>query len=181
MKAETTRRPLLPACASALRIKCTRQRWQLALSTLATVAFALVGVGHDQLYAAQAAARELAHERGPERLGLGRADVHAENLPFRLVLHDKPAVPGPPAVVGEAEEGEGLGSPLAVPLTREGRKPTKLDQPRLALMKHQAKAGQPRLEGQEHLLRIRLALEAHDEVVRIAHGHNATACRRRRH
>jgi hypothetical protein len=78
--------------------------------------------------------------------------------------------------VGEAEEGEGLGSPLAAPLTREGRKSTELDQPRLALMEHQAKAGQPRLEGQEHLLRIRLALEAHDEVVRIAHGHNATAC-----
>src|ERR1700736_693002 len=38
MKAETTRRPLLPACASALRMKCTRQRCQLALSTLATVA-----------------------------------------------------------------------------------------------------------------------------------------------
>ena len=78
--------------------------------------------------------------------------------------------------VGEAEEGEGLGSPLAAPLTREGRKSTEPDQPRLALMEHQAKAGQPRLEGQEHLLRIRLALEAHDEVVRIAHGHNGTAC-----
>lgn len=43
-------------------------------------------------------------------------------------------------------------------------------------MEHQAKARQPRLDGQEHLLRIRPALEAHDEVVRIAHGHNATAC-----
>src|SRR6185312_6124193 len=38
MKAETTRRPLLPACASAFRMKCTRQRCQLALSTLLTVA-----------------------------------------------------------------------------------------------------------------------------------------------
>ena len=38
MKAETTRRPLLPACASALRMKCTRQRCQLALSTLLMVA-----------------------------------------------------------------------------------------------------------------------------------------------
>jgi hypothetical protein len=92
------------------------------------------------------------------------------------MLHDEPAISGPPAAVGEAEESEGVGSPLAAPLTREGREPTKLDQPRLVLMEHQAKAGQPRLEGQEHLLRIRLALEAHEEVVRIAHGHNATAC-----
>ena len=38
MKAETTRRPLLPAWASALRMKWTRQRCQLALSTLAKVA-----------------------------------------------------------------------------------------------------------------------------------------------
>jgi hypothetical protein len=72
--------------------------------------------------------------------------------PFRLVLHDEPAISGPPAVVGEAEEGEGLWSPLAAPLTRDGREPAKLDQPRLALMKHQAKAGQPHLEGQEHFL-----------------------------
>ena len=69
--------------------------------------------------------------------------------------------------MGEAEESEGLGLPLAAPLTREGREPAKLDQPRLVLMERQAKARQPRLEGQEHLLRIRPALEAHDEVVRI--------------
>jgi hypothetical protein len=30
--------------------------------------------------------------------------------------------------VGEAEEGEGLWSPLAAPLTRDGREPAKLDQ-----------------------------------------------------
>src|SRR3954453_12079277 len=34
MNAETTRRPLLPACASTLRMKWTRQRCQVALSTL---------------------------------------------------------------------------------------------------------------------------------------------------
>ena len=42
-------------------------------------------------------------------------------FPFRLVLHDEPAISGPPAVVGEAEEGEGLWPLLAAPLTREGR------------------------------------------------------------
>ncbi|WP_206628290.1 hypothetical protein, partial [Mesorhizobium sp. M1A.F.Ca.IN.020.06.1.1] len=51
-----------------------------------------------------------------------------------VVLHDEPAIPGPPAVVGESEEGEGLGPPLAAPLMREGREPAKLDQPRLVLM-----------------------------------------------
>src|ERR1700732_1309968 len=38
MKAETTRRPFLLACARALRMKCTRQRCQLAPSTLAAAA-----------------------------------------------------------------------------------------------------------------------------------------------
>src|SRR2546427_12777591 len=34
MAAETMRRCVLPACARALRMKCTRQRCQVALSTL---------------------------------------------------------------------------------------------------------------------------------------------------
>src|SRR5215469_3233031 len=38
-KAETTRRPCLPAWASTLRMKCTRQRCQEAFRTLATAAF----------------------------------------------------------------------------------------------------------------------------------------------
>jgi hypothetical protein len=41
---------------------------------------ALVGVGDHQLDAAKPAARELAQELGPERLGLGRPDIHAQNL-----------------------------------------------------------------------------------------------------
>ena len=39
MKAATTRRPCLPAWASTLRMKCTRQRCQEACSTLETAAF----------------------------------------------------------------------------------------------------------------------------------------------
>src|SRR6266849_6081010 len=39
MKAATTRRPCLPACARTLRMKCTRQRCQEACSTLETAAF----------------------------------------------------------------------------------------------------------------------------------------------
>ena len=41
---------------------------------------ALVGVGDDELDAAQAAAPQLAQELGPEGLGFGGADVHAEHL-----------------------------------------------------------------------------------------------------
>lgn len=56
-------------------------RCQLALSTLATVGLdALVGIGHDQLNAAQAAAGEFTRERRPERLGFRGANIHAENF-----------------------------------------------------------------------------------------------------
>src|SRR5262245_35122087 len=41
---------------------------------------AFMRVGEHQLDAAQAATGELAQEGGPERLGFGRADIHAENL-----------------------------------------------------------------------------------------------------
>jgi hypothetical protein len=39
-----------------------------------------MGVGDDQLHAAQASTRELAQEGRPEGLGLGGADIHAEHL-----------------------------------------------------------------------------------------------------
>jgi len=65
------------------------------------------------------------------------------------VLHDKPAVPGPPAAVGKTREGEGLGPPLAAPPSCVGSEPPKLDQLRLIHMERQAKDGKPRLEGQE--------------------------------
>lgn len=70
----------------------------------------------------------------PPDLLAQRRQLARQAFPFRLVLHDELAIPGPPAVVGEAEKGEGLGPPLAAPLTREGREPAKLDQPRLVLM-----------------------------------------------
>src|SRR6185295_5636610 len=80
MKAETTRRPLLPACASTLRMKCTRQRCQVADRTLLTAGLqALMRVGDDELDATQAASRQLAQELRPDRLGFRRADLHAQN------------------------------------------------------------------------------------------------------
>ena len=43
-------------------------------------------------------------------------------------------------------------------------------------MERQAILGQPILEGLQHLRRIRLVLEAHDEVVGIAHDRDTSAC-----
>jgi hypothetical protein len=41
---------------------------------------AFVGIGDNELDATQPAAGELAQECSPERLGFGRANIHAENL-----------------------------------------------------------------------------------------------------
>ena len=63
---------------------------------------ALVVVGDHQLHAAQAAPGEAAQEPGPEGLGLGRADRHAEDLAPALVVdrdrdghRDRYDAPGP--------------------------------------------------------------------------------------
>ena len=90
----------------------------------------------------------------PPRLLAQRLQLARQALALRLVLHDEPAVPGPPAVVGEAEKGEGFRSPLATLLSSQGRKPAKLDQPRLVLVERQAELGQPLLEVDQHPLRI---------------------------
>ena len=75
------RRWVLPACARALRTKWTRQRCQVARSTLVDGGLqALMGVGDDQLHAAQAARRQGAQEVEPEGLRLRGADRHAEHL-----------------------------------------------------------------------------------------------------
>ena len=80
MKAATTRRPLLSACARTLRMKCTRQRCQVAVTIFDTAAsLPFVRVGDHQLSAAQAAPGELAQEIGPEGFGLRGADRYAEH------------------------------------------------------------------------------------------------------
>ena len=79
MKAETTRRPLLPACAKAHEVNATALPSGIQhLSDGGLDAF--VGIRDHQLDATQAAAGQLAQECRPERLGLGGADIHAENL-----------------------------------------------------------------------------------------------------
>jgi len=47
----------------------------------------LVGVGDDQLHADQATGDQRAHEVRPERLGLGGADVQADDLPPAGLVH----------------------------------------------------------------------------------------------
>ena len=47
---------------------------------------ALVGVGDDELDAAPATAGELAQERGPECLGLRRANIRAETLALAITV-----------------------------------------------------------------------------------------------
>ena len=42
-----------------------------------------------------------------------RLEIAREALALRPVLHDDPAIPRPPAVVREAQEGEGSWPPLA--------------------------------------------------------------------
>jgi hypothetical protein len=48
---------------------------------------ALVGVADDQLDPAQAAPRQLAQELRPDRLGLGCADLQAQNLATSVGVH----------------------------------------------------------------------------------------------
>jgi hypothetical protein len=46
-----------------------------------------MGVGDDQLHAGQAAGDERTQELGPERFGLGGADVDADDLPASRLVH----------------------------------------------------------------------------------------------
>jgi hypothetical protein len=55
--------------------------------------------------------------------GAGRRQLARQTLALRLVLDDKPAVTGPPAVVGESEEGKGLRVTLATLASSHGRSP----------------------------------------------------------
>lgn len=50
-----------------------------------------------------------------------RRQLARQTVALRLVLHDEPAIAGPPAVVGEAEKGEGLRAPFAASLPSQGR------------------------------------------------------------
>jgi hypothetical protein len=62
-------------------MKWTRQRCHVAPQHLGGGCFeAFVGVRDDELDPAQPAARQLAQEIAPERLGFGSADIQAQHL-----------------------------------------------------------------------------------------------------
>src|SRR6266849_8723324 len=94
---------------------------------------------------------------------------------LRLVLHHEAAVSCPPAVMGESEEGEGFRSLVTTSLSSRGRETPELDQPRFLLVKLQAEPSQPLLEVMHHPLRVGHLLDAHHEVVGVAHDRYLTA------
>src|SRR5262245_6223507 len=87
MKDDTTRRPLQPACAKALRMKCTRQRCQVAFRTFPTAALMPSWASEITSLTPRSPARELAQERGPERLRVGRADVEPKDFAPSVTVH----------------------------------------------------------------------------------------------
>ena len=87
MNAETTRGPLLPEWARAWRMKLTWPRCQLAQSSLETAALMRSCASEmTSLTPRKAPARELAQEGGPERLGLGWPDIHAEHFAAAIAV-----------------------------------------------------------------------------------------------
>src|SRR5579883_197118 len=80
MKAETTRRLLLPAWARALRIVWTRQRCQVAFISLATAALIPSWASETTSLTPRNPRRRSLRELDPERLGFGRTDVHAQHF-----------------------------------------------------------------------------------------------------
>jgi hypothetical protein len=89
------------------------------------------------------------------------------------MLHDKPAVPDPPAVVGEAEEDECFGRRRTCVGVEAAKRPNSI-QTRLVLVEPQAELGQPFLEVRQHPPCLRLFLEAHHEVVGVADDRDST-------
>lgn len=77
MKAETTRRPLLPACAHEVHPAAPPGRAD-RLGDRGLQAF--VRIGDDQLQPAQAAVRQGAHKVRPDGFGLRGADLHFQHF-----------------------------------------------------------------------------------------------------
>ena len=85
MKAETTRRLLFPAWASALRMVWTRQSLPSGVHQLGDGGLdPLMGVRDHQLDAAQAAPAQLAKELGPEQPPPAKAGVSASEGPTSM-------------------------------------------------------------------------------------------------
>lgn len=81
MKAETTRLPLFPVCASTFLMNVNPASLPGGAENLGNGSLeSLMGVGDDGLHAAQTSACKPAQELRSDRLGFGCADFHAQNL-----------------------------------------------------------------------------------------------------
>ena len=112
----------------------------------------------------------------PRRFLAQRLQLARQALALRLALYDEPAVARPPAGVGEPGESEGPWTPPATLPPSQGRQAAELDQSRFVLMERQAELGQPFFEVRQHPLCISHLLEAHDDVVGVAHDRNPAVC-----
>ena len=90
-------------------------------------------------------------------------------------LHHEAAVSAARTIVREAEEGKGLGAPVAAGLPSLGRESTEFQESRFIIVQRQAKRDEARPKGDQHLLRVRVVLKAHHKVVGVAHDDDATA------
>lgn len=106
-------------------------------------------------------------------LGSHRVQLPSQSLPVGPSLHDEAAIPASCTVVREAEKGKRLWPPVAARFTSFGGEGTEFDEARFVFMKHQAKRGEAFTKVGCHLLSIRLVLEAHHEIVSVAHDHDS--------
>ncbi|KAA0585423.1 hypothetical protein HUE56_29150 (plasmid) [Azospirillum oryzae] len=60
-----------------------------------------------------------------------RSQLAGQPFCLCLAFHNEPAVPRPPAVVGESQEGESSRTPFAALSSSQSRQPAELDQARL--------------------------------------------------
>ena len=105
-----------------------------------------------------------------------RLQLARQAFALRLVLHNEPAVPRPPTIVSEAQEGEGLRPPLAAPLSSHaGKRPNSISRVFSSCSVRPNVASRSSRASNISSASCRV-LEAHDEVVGVAHDHDATAC-----
>src|SRR5262245_45488737 len=111
----------------------------------------------------------------PHEFGLDLLQLGPRPLRHRLPLEREAPGSGLPADVREAQAVERLR--LAETTLRPVRSgvPPELDQPRLLGLQLQPELHEPLAQLGEEPLRIRTMLEAHDEVVRIAHDDHVAA------
>ena len=120
----------------------------------------------------------LVHQRGMPstlRFESKAPELLREPRPLRFPLHDEGTVPRPPAVVGKAQERERSGPTLIGPRSLPGGKPPELEQACLLRVERQLELREALVQIGTHPPRIAFTLEAHNEVIGVAHDNHAAA------